>query len=68
MVFHVHKTLLPIHVTDSDLWNLLVWSYEVDAVAATVFAVKKIDTVEYLPFLLSQNQYGTKLGVIHHQS
>lgn len=39
MVFHVHKTPLciQIHDTGSNLQNLLVWSYEVGAIAATVF-------------------------------
>lgn len=38
MVFHVHKTPLCIHIHDtgSNLWNLLVWSYEVGAIAATI--------------------------------
>lgn len=38
MVFYVHKTLLciHIHVTGRNLWNFLVWSYEVGAIAATI--------------------------------
>lgn len=39
MVFHVHKTPLCIQIYDtgSNLRNLLVWSYEVGAIAATIF-------------------------------
>jgi hypothetical protein len=32
ILFHVHMTLPCIQVIDSNLWNLLVWSYEVGAV------------------------------------
>lgn len=67
MVFYVHKTLLciHIHVTGRNLWNFLLWSYEVGAIAATIL---HSGVSYYLTFLLSQNQCGTKLGVIHHQS